>query len=214
MSITANSGEEWLARLYCEPKAFWHCTRQLDGSGHYTFADINLPVNWLKAVANYTEQEPSAAARQLHRSVEAARAEFRAKQEKIYGERTLYVISRSREAIYPKEDAAWNTFNAQKQAFLRDYLKAIATGIVRRKRTGRKCKQCNAARVTGRARYCDSCAKQRQRDSLRTSRNRKRQNRLLSDISSPLEVVSVKGLTGALIPKNSVLATTIPEKVF
>jgi hypothetical protein len=208
------SGEEWLARLYCEPKAFWHCTRQLDGSRYYIFAEINLPQNWLKAVASYTEQEPSAAARQLYRRVEAARAEFRARQEKIYGERTLYAISRNRKAIHAKEDAAWNTFNAQKQAYLRDYLKTIASGVVRRIRTGRKCKQCNTAKVTGRARYCDLCAKQRQRDSLRASRKRKHQKRLLGDISSPLETVQINPLTAGLIPKNSLLASDIPEGVF
>ena len=208
------SGEEYLARKYCEPKAYRHCLHELEPSGtgrYYTFDELNYPQYWLKAVAKYTQQEPSAAARQLHRCVEAARAEFRAKREKIYGERTLYAIARNREAIYAKDDAAWNTFNAQKQAYLKGYLKAIATGVVRRKRTGRKCKQCNTAKVVGRARYCDSCAKQRQRESLRTSRNRKRQNRLLGDITSPLEVVQAKELAGALIPKNSPLATMIAE---
>jgi hypothetical protein len=208
------SGEEYLARKYCEPKAYWHCLHELEPSGadrYYSFDELNYPQYWLKAVAKYTQQEPSAAARQLHRCVEAARAEFRAKREKIFGERTLYAIARNREAIYAKEDAAWNTFNAQKQAFLRGYLKAVATGVVRRKRTGRKCKQCNTAKVVGRARYCDSCAKQRQRDSLRASRNRKRQKRLLGDITSPLEVLEVNELAGALIPKNSPLATTIAE---
>jgi hypothetical protein len=211
------SGEEWLVRLYCEPKAYWHCLHQLEPSGlrrYYDFDELNYPQYWLKAVAKYTQQEPSAAARQLHRRVEAARAEFRAKREKIYGERTLYAIFRSREAIYAKEDAAWNTFNAQKQAFLRDYLKAIATGVVRRKRAGRKCKQCNTAKVVGRARYCDSCAKQRQRDSLRQSRNRKRQKRLLGDISSFSGGVHPEALTNGLNPENSLLATTIAEGVF
>jgi hypothetical protein len=203
------SGEEWLAHLYCEPKAFWHCTRQLDGSRYYIFAEINHPQNWLKVVAKYTEQEPSPAVKQLHRRVETARAEFEAKQEKAWGTGRV-----DRDRYERLEDAAWNTFNAQKQAYLKDYLKAIATGVVRRKRTGRKCKQCNTARVIGRARYCEACAKQRQRDSLRASRNRKRQNRLLGDITSPLEVVQDKELAGALIPKNSPLATTIPEGVF
>jgi hypothetical protein len=211
------SGEEYLARKYCEPKAYRHCLHELEPSGagrYYAFDELNYPQHWLKAVAKYTQQEPSAAARQVHRRVEQARAEFRAKREKIYGERTLYAISRSREAIYAKEDAAWNTFNAQKQAYLRDYLKAIATGVVRRKRTGRKCKQCNTAKVVGRARYCDSCAKQRQRESLRGSRNRRRQKRLLGDITSPLEVAQANELAEALISKNSPLATTIPEGAF
>ena len=173
------SGEEYLARKYCESKAYWHALHALEPSGgrrYYTFDELNYPQHWLKAVAKYTQQEPSAAARQLHRRVEQARAEFRAKQEKIYGERTLYAITRSREAIYAKEDAAWDTFSAQKQAYLRDYLKAIATGIVKRKSPGRKCEQCKTTKVLGRAKYCESCAKQRQRESQRASRERKRKS--------------------------------------
>jgi len=109
----ATSAEEYLARKYCAPTAYWRCLHELEPSGtgrFYTFDELNYPQYWLKAVAKYTQQEPSAAARQLHRRVEAARVEFRAKQEKIYGERTLYAISRSRKAIYAKEDAASNTF--------------------------------------------------------------------------------------------------------
>jgi hypothetical protein len=208
----AMSGEEYLARKYCEPKAYWHCLHELEPSGagrYYTFDELNYPQYWLKAVAKYTQQEPSAAARQLHRRVEAARAEFSAKQEKIYGERTLYAISRSRKAIYAKEDAAWNTFNAQKQAYLRDYLKAIATGVVRRRRTGRKCAQCKAVKVLGRAKYCDSCAKQRQRDSLRASRDRKRQNPLLGDISLLSGAAQLQTFTNGQNAKNGLSATTI-----
>jgi hypothetical protein len=208
------SGEEYLSRKYCAPKAYWHCLHELEPSGrgrYYTFDELNYPQYWLKAVAKYTQQEPSAAARQLHRRIEAARAEFRAKQEKIYGERTLYAISRSREAIYAKEDAAWNTFSAQKQAYLRDYLKAIATGVVRRKRTGRKCKQCNTAKVLGRARYCDLCAKQRQRESLRASRSRKRQKGPLDDINSSSGAVQPEELTKAKNAKKGHLATPIAE---
>jgi hypothetical protein len=203
------SGEEWLAHLYCEPKAFWHCTRQLDGSRYYIFDEINYPQNWLKVVAKCIEQEPSLAVRQLHRRVETARAEFKAKQVKAWGTGRV-----DRERYERLEAAAWNTFNAQKRAYLRDYLKAIATGVVRRKRTSRKCKQCNTAKVVGRARYCDSCAKQRQRESLRGSRNRRRQKRLLGDITSPLEVAQANELAEALISKNSSLATTIAEGVF
>jgi len=206
------SGEEYLARKYCAPKAYWHCLHELEPSGarrYYTFEELNYPQYWLKAVAKYTQQEPSAAASQLHRRVEAARAECSGKQEKMYGEKTLYAISRSREAIHAKEDAAWNTFSAQKQAYLRDYLKAIATGLVKRKSTGRKCKQCNTAKVLGRAQYCDLCAKQRQRESLRASRNRQRQNKLLGDINSFSGAIQPEGLTKAKTAKNGHLATPI-----
>jgi len=208
------SDEEYLARKYCEAKAYWHCLHELEPSGrgrYYTFDELNFPQYWLKAVAKYTQQEPSAAARQLHRRVEAARVEFRAKQEKIYGERTLYAISRSREAIYDKEDAAWNTFSAQKQAYLKDYLKAIATGLVKRKSTGRKCKQCHTAKVLGRAWYCDLCAKQRQRDSQRTSRERKRKKPVLGDISSFSGATQPQALINGQTVKNGLSATTIAE---
>ena len=181
------SGEEYLARKYCEPKSYWHCLHELEPSGgrrYYTFDELNYPQYWLKAVAKYNQEEPSAAARQLHRRVEAARAEFKAKQEKIYGQKTLYAISRNREAIYAAEDAAWDTFSAQKQAYLKDYLEANATGVVKRSPPGRKCAQCGIATVLGRAKYCKSCAKQRQRESLRASRERKRKKPHLGDISS------------------------------
>jgi hypothetical protein len=208
------SDEEYLAMKYCEPKAYWRCLHELEPSGasrHYTFDELNYPQYWLKAVAKYIQQEPSAAAKQLHRRVEEARAEFRAKQEKIYGERTLYAISRVREDIYAKEDAAWNTFNAQKQAYLRDYLKAKATGVNRRSPAGRKCEQCKVARVIGRAKYCELCAKQRQRDSLRASRERKRKKALLGDISSLSGAFQSQALTNGQTLKKGLSATPIGE---
>ena len=210
----AMRAEEYLARKYCGPKAYWHCLHELEPSGtgrYYTFDELNYPQYWLKAVAKYTQQEPSAAVKQLNRRVEDARAEFRAKQEKIYGEKTLYAISRNREAIYAKEDAAWNTFNAQKQAYLRDYLKAAATGVVRRRRAGRKCAQCKTERVLGRAKYCDLCAKQRQRDSQRASRERKRKKPALGDISSFSGATQPQALTNGQTVKNGLSATTIAE---
>src|SRR5215470_2507946 len=76
------SDEEYLARKYCEPKAYWHCLHELEPSGgrrYYTFDELNDPRYWLEAVAKYTQEKPSAAARQLHRHVETARAEFKAK---------------------------------------------------------------------------------------------------------------------------------------
>jgi len=214
MTCSALSGEEYLARKYCEPKAYWHCLHELETSGgrrYYTVDELNYPQYWLKAVAKYIQQEPSAAARQLHRRVEAARAEFRAKQEKIYGQKTLYAISRNREAIYAQEDAAWNTFNAQKQGFLRDYLKATATGVVRRSPAGRKCEQCGTVAVLGRAKYCKACAKQRQRESQRASRERKRKKPPLGDISSLSGAAQPQALTNGQTLKKGLSATTIAE---
>jgi hypothetical protein len=161
--------EEYLARKYCEPKAYWHCTKQLDGSTYYTFEEINYPRYWLHFVAKYIQQQPSAAARQLHRRVEAARAEFNAKQERAWGNRRVG----THPAYEKQEAAAWNTFNAQKQAYLKEYLRVIKSGIVRRIRS-RKCKMCNAAPVLGRTQYCEICRKQRNRESYRISKAQKR----------------------------------------
>jgi hypothetical protein len=158
------SGEEWLARLYCEPKAFWHCTRQLDPPGYYTFNEINYPQYWLRVVEAYTEQKPSPAIRQLHRRVEAARAEFRAKQDKAWGAGRV-----DRDRYERVEASAWDTFNRQKQAYLRDYLKACKIGAVKRVRPRRKCAECNSAFVSGRAKFCPICAKSRIRRSVKVA---------------------------------------------
>jgi hypothetical protein len=164
-------GEEWLARLYCEPKPFWHCTRQLDGSSYYTFDDINCPANWLQAVEKYTQEKPSAAVQQLHRRVEKARAEFQEKQDAAWGERE--VGTQVNPAYEKREASAWNAFNGQKQAYLQDYLRAIRSGVLRRPRS-KKCKMCNAAPVLGRTQYCGICRRQRNRESYRISKARKR----------------------------------------
>src|SRR5262249_34571327 len=105
----------------------------------------------------------------LRRRVEAARAEFNAKQERAWGNRRVGMHP----AYEKQEAAAWNTFNAQKQAYLKEYLRAIKSGIVRRIRS-RKCKMCNAAPVLGRTQYCEICRKQRNRESYRISKAQKR----------------------------------------
>jgi hypothetical protein len=140
------TGEEWLARLYCEPKSFWRCTHQLDGSSYYTFDEINYPKNWLKVVAKYTQEEPSEACLQLHRNVEASRKEFREKQNKIYGERSLYSIARNRKSIYEREDSAWDTFGTQKKRHLATYLKAVKTGVLERRKRGKNAVSARSSR--------------------------------------------------------------------
>ncbi len=177
------SGEEYLARKYCQPKPYWHCLRELTGGNYYSFKELNYPEYWLDALGKYTQQEPSAAAKQLHQRVEAARAEFRAKQDRAWGAGGV-----DRATFEKKELAAWNTFNAQKQAYLKDYLRALETGTVVRRRTGRKCKQCNAAKVVGRAKYCEVCAKQRHREAVRTSKKKQRQSsRVITLLPEPIQ---------------------------
>src|SRR5438067_1291456 len=99
------NSEEYLARKYCEPKPYWRCVHELAGGNYYSFNDLNYPEYWLDALAKYIGETPSAAAKQLHRRVEAARAEFKAKQDRIYGNRKVSQTE-SLEEIYRKEDKA------------------------------------------------------------------------------------------------------------
>jgi hypothetical protein len=213
--------EEYLARKYCEPKAYWHCLQELgeppmsfrvlnelEGA---PFAVKNYPERWLDAVRICTKREPSRAAKQLHRNVEAARAEFKAKQDRIYGNRK-FSETEGLEDIYRREDRAWDAFNAQKQVYLQDYLKAKETGkLVRRARTYRKCRQCKATKVIGRATYCATCAKQRHREAVRVN---KKLSRSLRVISWDSQVPQSNGLAIAQNGKLSHLATPIPETSF
>src|SRR5262249_38612869 len=146
--------EDYLAIKYCEPKAYWHCLLELgEPKGiSYPLSDKvppvlhelrdspfkvqNCPERWLDAVRICTGREPSAAARQLHRSVEAARAEFKAKQDRIWGQGLPHPNTRREKDR--RERAAWDTFSAQKQAYLKEYLRAVKTGVVERRRIGRK----------------------------------------------------------------------------
>ena len=162
------SGEEWLATLYCQTKAFWHCTRQLEGSRYYRFHEINYPENWLKVVEKYTGEKPSAAGRQLHRRVEAARTEFREKQVKARGNRN--VGSRTPATYERQESFAWAIFSTQKQDFLQDYLKAIKSGKPSRRRLTHKCKGCGEPGVRLGFEFCGPCAKARKRESNRRSK--------------------------------------------
>jgi hypothetical protein len=152
---------------------------ELEGAG---FPVQNYPKHWLDAVKICTKREPSAAAKQLHRRVEAARAEFRTKQDRAWGAGGV-----DRAIFEKKELTAWNTFNAQKQTYLNDYLRAIETGMVVRRRTGRKCKQCNVAKVIGRAKYCEVCAKQRHREAVRANKKQSRSLKVISLLSEPIQ---------------------------
>lgn len=206
------TGEEYMARLYCEPKPFWHCTRQLDGSRYYTFEEKNFPQHWLRIVEKYTGQELSAAAKQLHRRVEAARAEFRAKQDKAWGKRE---VGSHTPARYERlESSAWNTFNAQKRNYLKDYLRAIKSGIIPRPR-GKKCIECKAAFVSGRKKYCPVCAKIRTRESNRKAqakaKAKKRSSRSENWVSHP---PPSQGLAEAHLAKKGLLATPIADGPF
>jgi hypothetical protein len=176
------SDEEYLARKYCEPKPYWHCLQELCGGDYYSFNELNYPKYWLGAVGKYIQGNPSPAVTQLYRRVEAARAEFGAKQEKAWGaggvDRAIYEA---------KERSAWNRFNAQKQAYLKDYLRATETGVVLRRRSEPKCKQCNAATVVGRAKYCEVCAKQRHREAVRANKKQSRSLRVIRLLSDSIQ---------------------------
>src|SRR5260370_17813790 len=125
----AMSGEEYLARKYCEPKPYWNCLRELAGGNHYSVKELNYPEYWLDAVAKYIQSRPSDAVKQLHRRVETARAQFKAKQDRIYGNRKVSATE-GLEDIYRRGDKAWDAFNAYKRDCLRAYLKALETGKI------------------------------------------------------------------------------------
>ena len=196
------SGSEYLARKYCEPKPYWHCLHGLDGGQYYTYNEVNFPEYWLDAVAKYIGETPSAAAKQLHRRVEAARAEFKAKQDRIYGNRN--VLQRDGlEDIYRREDKAWDAFNAHKQDCLRAYLKAIATGKIdtRRARRRHRCEgQGCRELLSGRARFCDICKRARHREAARVYRR-----------NQPCSVISY---TREIRPKNRGFGSPDTPKTF
>jgi hypothetical protein len=180
------SGEEYLARKYCEPKPYWHCLRELAGS-YYSFKELNYPEDWLDAVAKYIGAKASAAARQLHRTVEAGRVEVKAKQDRIYGNRKVSETE-GLENIYRKEDKALDIFNTHKQDSLRAYLKAIETGRIETQRARRrhKCEGEGCRELlSGRARFCDLCKRARHREAARVYRKR---NRACSVISYTREI--------------------------
>ena len=167
------SGEEYLARQYCAPKPYWRCVHELSGGNHYTYNEY-----WLDAVAKYIGHEPSAAAKQLHRSIEFARGAFRAKQNRIYGNRKVSETD-GLEDIYRREDKACDGFNGYKEECQRVYLKALETGKIETQRARRRhrCRGEDCMELlTGRARFCDSCNRARNREAARIYR-RKNQSR-------------------------------------
>ncbi len=174
--------EEYLARKYCAPNAYWHCLQELggpstslrvlnelDGAG---FAVQNYPKYWPDAVRICIKREPSPAARQLHRGVESARAEFKTKQDRIYGNRKVSETE-GLQNIYRREDTAWDAFNARKKDCLRVYLNAIETGKIERQRARRR-HRCQGEGcmelLSGRARFCASCKRARNREAARVYR--------------------------------------------
>ena len=176
------SGEEYLTRKYCEPQPYWHCLHELAGGNYYTYNEINFPEYWLDAVAKYIQAQPSAAAKQLHRRVEESKAEFKARRDRIYGNRKVSETD-GLEDIYRREDKVWNVFNAQKQAYLKDYLKAIETGTIERQRANRRHRclgeDCREL-LSGRARFCEICKRARNREAARVSRRRNQPRSVIS----------------------------------
>ena len=181
------SGEEYLSRKYCEPKGYWYCVHELSGGSYYTFNELNFPEYWLDAVAKYIVKPPSAAAKQLHHRVELARAEFRAKQNRIYGSRKVSETEGLGD-IYHRDDKAWDSFNAQKQAYLKDYLGAIETGKIEKQRAKRR-HRCQgegcSELLSGKAKFCDICKRARNREA---ARNYRRRNQSCSVISYTREI--------------------------
>jgi hypothetical protein len=191
------SDEEWLARLYCKPKPFWHCTRQFDGSTYYTFDEINDPEEFLAVVEKYTGNKPSSALRQLHRRVESARAELRQKQDDACGKRK--VGSQTPDRYLALEKAAWIKFNRQKQDYLPDYLKSVSGTKPVRRRLTHKCKQCGEPGVKKGFKFCALCAKERKRESNRRSKRRSK------DEMAPRELCAFLGRLATPVAERPIL---------
>ncbi len=158
----AETSEEDLARMYCEPAPYSH-------------AFSGPPAKWINLIEN-----SSPAARQLHRRVESARTEFQQKQDDAWGKRNVGTQTPKR--YLASEAAAWARFNRQKQDYLDDYLQS-ASGIkpVRRRLT-HKCEQCGEPGVKKGFKFCVPCAKERVRESNRKSKLR------LKDEMAPREL--------------------------
>jgi hypothetical protein len=133
---------------------------------------MNHPEYWLGAVAKYIQGPPSDAVKELHRQVETARADFKARQDRIYGNRKVSETE-GLEDIYRKDDKAWDVFNAHKKDCLRAYLKAIETGRIETQRARRR-HRCQgegcSELLSGRARFCGICKRARHREAARVYR--------------------------------------------
>jgi hypothetical protein len=176
------SDEEYLTRKYCEPRPYWHCLRELAGGNCYSSDELNCPEYWLDAVAKYIGQKPSTAVTELYRRVATARAEFRAKQDRIYGNRKVSETE-GLEDIYRRDNKAWDAFDAHKNDCLRAYVKAIETGKIERQRARRRhrCQgeECREL-LAGRAAFCDSCKRARHRAAVRVYRRNNQPCRVIS----------------------------------
>jgi hypothetical protein len=204
--------QEYLARKYCEPKAYWHCLQELGEPSMSLLvltelegarlAVQNDPEYWLDAVRICTKREPSPAAKELHRRIEGGRAEFKAKQDRIYRNRKVSETE-GLEDIYRREDKARDAFNAYKKDCLRAYLKAIATGKIERQRARRRHRcQGEGCRelLSGRARFCDICKRARHREAARVYRR-----------NQPHSVISY---TREISPKNGAFGYPDTPKTF
>jgi PAS domain-containing protein len=162
--------EQEIAKLYCEPNAYYHCVLFLQEGpeGLFTFDERNKPEKWLDAVSKYLaltgQGEVGLAAKQLHRLIEAARKEFREAQDRAWGHRK--VTEHTPEGYERKEAAAWRKFSHAKQTFLQRYDRAIKSGVVERvkRKKARICPQCGKEPLRPRQRKCNECRRETRRE--------------------------------------------------
>ena len=180
--------EQELAELYCEPRAYWHCLYRVDLPRElFTFDERNKPEKWLHTIATYltlTGQAPiSPAVKQLFRLVEEARAEFRAAQDRAWGNRK---VGPHTPPDYERREArAWERFNAAKQQCLAAYKEAIRTGCVKRRRrkAARFCPVCNQEPLVLGQRKCCGC-----KAAARRNRNRRYRSKQVGETLSHVAI--------------------------
>jgi hypothetical protein len=177
--------EQELSKAYCAGRAYHHCIDWIERElprELFTFDERTKPEKWLQAITKYvavTGQAPiGPAAKQLFRSVEEARAEFRQVQDHAWGNRK---IGPHTPADYERREArAWERFNAAKQQCLAAYKEAIRTGCVKRRRqkAARFCPGCNQEPLLLGQRKCWSCKAAARRNRNRRYRSKGRRETL------------------------------------
>jgi hypothetical protein len=163
-----------IARLYCEPKAYWHSIEFLWTQPKTAFTDAERlhPGHWLTAITKYlklTGQEAPAGLQELHRDVEAAREVFRAAQDRAWGNRQC--APHTPPDFERKEAKAWDRFSEEKLAALDRFLPGKTNDNVI---VALPCPDCKTGRLGFKQQVCSVCAKIRTKESNRISQRKRR----------------------------------------
>lgn len=163
-----------IARLYCEPKAYWHSIEFLWAQPKTAFTDAErlYPSHWFTAITKYLKlkgQGVPAGLEELHRDVEAERGVFKAMQDCAWGNRQC--PSHTPPEFERKEAKAWERFSEQKQAVLARFVAGKKNDNVF---LAPRCPECKTGRLGFKKQLCSVCAKIRIKESNRISQQKRR----------------------------------------